>query len=217
MKWFSGTGLAALLALGMTTGAVAAEQQYGPGVTHNKPVVLLIARGEATAGGEPSLKIAIDKEANAIIGKLNGLGYTVEVASEDGKNIQAGGSTLKVDKKLADVQVTDYVGVIIPCMSSGNILSGLKIVQDMHSRNLPVAAQNGGVLILATAGVLKGRNYSIGEGFERYVKDGVFTGVGVVRVGNILTSGICPNAAQRTGLKDGTDELVMAFAGMLKT
>ena len=33
MKWFSGTGLAALLALGMTTGAVAAEKQYGPGVT----------------------------------------------------------------------------------------------------------------------------------------------------------------------------------------
>jgi len=33
MKWFSGTGLAALLALGMTTGAIAAEKQYGPGVT----------------------------------------------------------------------------------------------------------------------------------------------------------------------------------------
>ncbi len=33
MKWFSGTGLAALLALGMTTGAVAADKQYGPGVT----------------------------------------------------------------------------------------------------------------------------------------------------------------------------------------
>ena len=33
MKWFSGTGLAALLALGMTTGALGAEKQYGPGVT----------------------------------------------------------------------------------------------------------------------------------------------------------------------------------------
>ena len=215
MKWFSGTGLAALLALGMTTGAVAAEKQYGPEIK-NKPVVLLIARGEAPVAGETSLKIAIDKEANTIIGKLNGLGYAVEVASEDGKDIQAAGSTLKVDKKLADVQVTDYVGVIIPCMTSGNFKSGLKIVQDMQSRNLPVAAQNGGVLVLAAAGVLKGRNYSIGEGFERYVKDGVFKGVEVVRDGNILTSGICPYTAQRTGLKDGTDELVTAFASMLE-
>ena len=33
MKWFSGTGLAALLALGMTTGALGAEKQYGPGVS----------------------------------------------------------------------------------------------------------------------------------------------------------------------------------------
>jgi len=134
------------------------------GSAEDRPVVLMIARGAAPYDGERSLKVAIDKEANAIIDKLNGLGYIVEVASVDGKDIQAAGSTLKVDKKLADVQVAHYVGVIIPCMTTIYVpQSAVKIVQDMHSRNLPVAAQNGAVVVLDAAGVLKGRNYSTGE------------------------------------------------------
>ncbi len=131
--------------------------------------------------------------------------------------IQAAGSTLKVDKKLADVQVTHYAGVIIPCMTTINVPpSAVKIVEDMHSRNLPVAAQNGGVVVLDAAGVLEGRNYSTGEDVKSYVRDGVLKGVGVVQDGDIVTSGVCPYSAQTTGLKDGTDELVTTFAAMLK-
>ncbi len=33
----------------------------------DKPVVLMIARGDAPVAGETSLKVAIDKEANTII------------------------------------------------------------------------------------------------------------------------------------------------------
>jgi len=96
----------------------------------DKPVVLLIARGADPPQGEASLKVAIDKEVSAIISKLNALGYAVDVASEDGKDIAAQGSTLKVDKKLADVQPANYVGVIVPCMVHVNVPpDAVKIVQ----------------------------------------------------------------------------------------
>jgi hypothetical protein len=182
----------------------------------DKPVVLLIARGDAPYDGERSLKVAIDMEANTIISKLNALGYGVDVASEDGKDIHAGGSTLKVDTKLADVQIERYAGVIIPCMTTGTVpQTAVKIVQGVSVRKLPVAAQNSGVLVLASAGLLKGRDYAIGPE-QVPIQDGVKQGVGVVRDGDILTSGVCPYLAQVAGLTDGTNELVATFAGMLK-
>lgn len=185
----------------------------------DKPVVLLIARGDNPPQGEASLKIAIDKEVNTIISKLSGLGYAVDIASEDGKDITAAGSTLKVDKKLADVQAANYVGVVIPCMVQVYVpTAAVKIVQDMQSKNLPIAAQNGGVLVLDAAGVLKGRNYAIGSELKPFVHEqlGVLKGNGVVQDGDIVTSGVCPYFSQTTGLKDGTDELVTTFAAMLK-
>jgi hypothetical protein len=84
-------------------------------------------------------------------------------------------------------------------MVHGNVpLAAIKIVQDMQSRGLPVA-QNGGVLALASAGLLKGRNDSIGDGMEAYVPDGVFKGVAVVQDGDILTSGTRSFSARREG------------------
>jgi putative intracellular protease/amidase len=188
------------------------------GSAQDKPVVLLIARGDAVYGAT-ALERGIDKEANVIIRKLNEQGYAVEVATEDGKDLQAGGSKLKVDEKLADVKVTRYAGVIIPCMNNTTVpASAVKIVQDMHGRGVPVAAQNGGVLILGAAGVLKERNYAISDDlkWDPTVQNGVLKGVGVVQDGDILTSGVCPAQAMKTGLKDGTDELVTTFAAMLK-
>jgi len=163
------------------------------------------------------VKIGIDREAGMIIGKLNAYGYAVDVATADGKDIQAGGSTLKVNRKLADVEVDRYVGVIIPCMSAGGApAEAVKIVQEMQSRNLPIAAQNGGVLILDAAGLLKGRTYAAGRDIQPWGKGGDPKGEGVVRDGDIVTSGVCPFSAQSHGLKDGTDELVTTFGAMLK-
>ena len=185
----------------------------------DKPVVLMIARGADPPQGEASLKIAIDKEVSAIISKLNALGYAVDVASDDGKDIIVQGSTLKVDKKLSDVEAANYVGVIVPCMVHVNVPpDAVKILQNMQSRNLPVAAQNGGVLVLDAAGLLKGRNYSISPALKGLVheREAVLKDPGVVRDGEVVTSAICPNFSQATGMKDETDELVTTFAAMLK-
>ncbi len=189
-----------------------------PGHAQDKPTVLMIARMDmAPVAGEAGVKVGIDQEANVMIGKLNAFGYAVDVASDDGKDIQAGGSTLKVDKKLADVDSSRYVGVIIPCMTAGWPPSdAVRIVSEMQSRNRPVAAQNGGVFVLDAAGALEGRNYAAGRDIQKYVKHGALKGEGVVRDGDIVTSGVCPFAAQSFGVKDGTDELVTTFVSMLK-
>ena len=201
-----------LLVVGLATPLSAVSAQ-------DKPIVLLIARGADPPQGEASLKFAIDNEVAAIVSKLNAAGYAVEVATEDGKDITAQGSMLKVDKKLADVQPTNYVGVIVPCMVHVNVpADAVKIVLDMQSRNLPVAAQNGGVLVLDAAGLLKGRNYSIAQELKKLVHEqgGVLKDPGVVRDGDVVTSAICPNFAKFSGLKDETDELVTTFLAMLR-
>jgi len=195
-----------------------------PGNAQDKPAVLLIARGEASPGGERALKTDIDKEANTIIDRLHALGYAVDVASESGNPIQAGGSELKVNMKLSDVQVQRYIGVIIPCMAQPHDTippEAVKILQEAKNTNIPVAAQQSGVEILGAAGLLKGRNYAVGESaqeFDSNLKDGIFKGVGVVQDGNIVTSGICPWLAEYHAgqLKDGTEELVVTFVGLLK-
>ena len=85
------------------------------GSAQDRPVVLLIARGDNPPLGEASLKVAIDKEVNTIITKLNGLGYATDRRlSEDGKDIAAAGSTLKVNKKLSDVQDSNYMVLLYP-------------------------------------------------------------------------------------------------------
>jgi hypothetical protein len=174
----------------------------------DRPAVLLIARGDSPRTEENGLKIGIDVEVHSIISKLYAFGYAVDVASESGKDINIEGSTLKVDKKLADVQVEHYVGVIIPCMTTISLsVPAITIVRDMHARNLPIAAQDGGVKVLDAAGILKGRNHA---------KDGIFKGVGVVRDGDVVTSGVCPYLAQISGLRDDTDQLVTTFVTMLK-
>lgn len=189
-----------------------------PASAQDKPTVLMIARMDmAPVAGEAGVKVGIDREAKVMISKLNAFGYAVDVASDDGKDIQAGGSSLKVDKKLADVNSSRYVGVIIPCMTAGWAPpEAVRIVSEMQSRNLPVAAQNGGVFVLDAAGTLEGRSYAVGRDIQKYVKHGALKGEGVVRDGDIVTSGVCPFAAQSFGLKDGTDELVATFVAMLK-
>jgi putative intracellular protease/amidase len=202
------------------------------GSSGDKPAVLLIVRGETTVnlglmmgkdvypiGNSISLGMMIEKEVTPIVNKLNEAGYAVVIASESGASIRAGGAELNVDKKLADVQIQDYVGVVIPCMAEmPNAIpkKAVEIIQSAHTRNLPLAAQNSGVLILGSAGMLDGKNYAIEADWKDLPKAGTFKGVGVVQDGNIVTSGTCPFQAAMRGLKDRTDEFVTTFIRMLK-
>jgi putative intracellular protease/amidase len=186
-----------------------------------KPVVLLIARGEtaAQAVGVAGLELEMQKEVIPMVSKLNEAGFSVEIASASGATIKAGQSELKVDKKLADVNIQDYVGIIIPCM--GEIpraipQKAVEIIKTANSRNMPLAAQMSGVELLGAASVLDGKNFAVGDSWRGFIKGGDFKGTGVVQDGNIVTSGVCPWMAATYGMKDGTDELMTTFIRLLK-
>jgi hypothetical protein len=46
-------------------------------------------------------------------------GYPIVVATVDGQPARGPSITLKADLKMADVQVADYKGFIVPCMAAG--------------------------------------------------------------------------------------------------
>ena len=50
----------------------------------------------------------------------------------------------------------------MPCMDAGATpVESVQIVKEALAAGIPVAAQNGGVFLLAMAGGLKGRNFAI--------------------------------------------------------
>ena len=65
----------------------------------------------------------------------------------------------------------------------------------------PVAAQVGGVVTLAAAEVLNGKQFAFLEDPGAYMPGGIYKGTGVVQDGNIITSGTCPYMAKDDGLE----------------
>jgi putative intracellular protease/amidase len=99
------------------------------------------------------------------------------------------------------------------------------IIKEANSAGKPVAAQQSSVLTLAKAGVLSGKKYAYSTeeaaGEKPELKNGVYSGNGIVKDGNIITSGICPYLEKRYGeeyeLVDGTPQLTQAFITALGT
>ena len=89
-----------------------------------------------------------------------------------------------------------------------------------------MAAQFGSVIILAQAGILKGKKYAFASDPlkttpRRKITDprfvgAIYSGRGVVQDGNIITSGACPLLERAFGLPDGTTELTQTFIAQIK-
>jgi putative intracellular protease/amidase len=102
-------------------------------------------------------------------------------------------------------------------------VESVQIVKAALAIGIPVAAQNGGVLLLSMAGGLKGKNFAIsdyfatGEGKPYFNPDGgSFRGDGVVQDGKIVTSGICPDMALFVKKPDGTLELTQKLIALMQ-
>jgi putative intracellular protease/amidase len=95
----------------------------------------------------------------------------------------------------------------------------LAIVEKAVADNKPILAARGSVAVLARAGGLAGKDYAFAR--EVDVKErsefagGNYVGTGVVRDGNISTSGVCPLAARSLELPDGTEEVTRHFIDSL--
>jgi putative intracellular protease/amidase len=93
-------------------------------------------------------------------------------------------------------------------------------VKSFVAQGKPILAARGSVAVLAQAGGLEGRKYAFAS--EVDVKkqpefsSGHYQGTGVVRDGNVSTSGVCPLSARTSPVPDGTEEVTRKFIESLK-
>jgi putative intracellular protease/amidase len=154
----------------------------------------------------------LHREVGVMAKMLEAVGLAVVTASASGKPIGQGISRIEPDLNLAEVKVADYVGVLLPSMAVGLTAPVpaelIQIVRRAEAVKMPLAAQHGSVVVLQRAGVLKKKKYA----FQRRVfTEGDYAGPGVVRDGNLITSGTCPYLARETGRPDGTAILTRLF------
>ena len=179
--------------------------------------VLLIIRD-----GSTDLEFMLKEEVGVMKETLEAADFKVDIATLTGETISADSVKLKPDLKLSDVSVLDYDGFILPCMATD--VDGVYPIPDevimlvKGVTNKPIAAQLGSIQILAKAGLLKDKKYASAIAFDNsYFEGSVLTGTGVVKDGNIITSGVCPYMARQKEMKDGTQELANALVKAIKT
>jgi len=183
--------------------------------TEGKSKVLMVLRN----GDAEAADFMLSQEAAVMKLVIEDAGYTVVVATVDGQPAKGSSITLKADLKMADVQVADYKGFIVPCMAAGASPippESVALVKKAMATKKPIAAQNSAVLILDQAGATRGGKFAIEADLASAVKDGVYSGIGVVQDGNLVTSGTCPLMAMQLSKPDGTQELTRKFIALIK-
>jgi putative intracellular protease/amidase len=127
--------------------------------------VLMVPR----EGYSSDLDLMIKMEVGVMIYHLRRAGFGVDIATTSGFPIL--GSTQKIEKvmRLADINLDNYAGIIMPCMAVGAFpgppvsQEAIVLVKKALSEGKPVAASTFSVIILAEAGVLKGKKYASGR------------------------------------------------------
>jgi len=185
-----------------------------------KPKVLLFIR----KGICHNIELMLKEEVGVMTSMLEEAGFEVIVATASGEPIEAQTTKLMPDLELADIKVNDYVGIIMPCMAKPDWQASpeeILLVKEAVAQGKPIAAQYGAIFILAEAGVLVGKKYTYffdphwGVKYKSFV-GAIYSGVGVIRDGNIITSANCPYAARYYGRDDGTSELTKLFIETIK-
>ncbi len=168
--------------------------------------------------GSPDLEFMLKEEVGVMKETLEAAGFKVDIATLTGEPISAGSVNLKPDLKLKDVSVLNYDGIILPCMATGSPIPDEVIMLVKGGSSKPIAAQVSSVKVLAQAGLLKGKKYAFAsESDNPYFEGSVYAGSGVIREGNIITSGTCPFMTREDEIKDGTEELANALVKAIKT
>ena len=188
---------------------------------NDTPKVLLFMRNAQSSG---DLEYMLKKEVGVMKDTLERSGYKVVIATLDGSSFSAGSTTVKADIKLAEANVADYAGFILPCLAVPSYPAppevspeAIALVNGAISAGKPVAAQTGSLWTLAKAGLLKGKKYAYAmEEKHPYFAEATFAGTGVVTDGLIITSGICPYMELKAKMKDGTEQVALALVEAMK-
>ena len=182
------------------------------------PKVLLFIRG-----GSIDWAFMLTQEVGVMRRVLEDNGIDVAVATVSGEPISVGSITLVPDLKLSDVNSADYAGFILPCMAASSYVAtgAVEMVREAAAAEKFVAAQYGSVVTLAEAGLLAGKQYAyrveMDTGRYPLTEGAIYGGNGVVRDGNIITSGLCPYMSRQLGVPDRTEELSQALVDAIKS
>ncbi len=186
--------------------------------------VLMIPR----EGYSSDLDLMIKMEIGVMTNLLKKAGFDVDIATTSGQPII--GPTQKIEKvaRLSEIKLDDYAGVIMPCMGVGSFPGPsvspetVAVVKKTLSDGKPVAAAANSSIILAEAGILKGKRYAFytdpltpgkewSKRTDQRFKGAIYSGTGVVQDGKIITSGVCPNLQRVFAMQEGTIELTRKF------
>jgi putative intracellular protease/amidase len=183
----------------------------------SKPKVLMYIQDNSV-----DLNFMLTNEAAKMKQILEQAGFDVDIASISGEILKTESLTLKPDILLSKVDIRKYSGFIVPCMAPNDTIVTIQeknFIKEVIKEGKPIAAQTSAVLILAESAVLKGRKFAMEENLLNLspeFKNAVYSGIGVVQDGIIITSGTCPMMAKMTGIKDGTAELTNKLIQTIK-
>ena len=173
--------------------------------------------------GSRDLSLMLTQEVGVMRTMLEDAGYAVDIATTSGEPMVADGVTLNPNIELAEVDASNYVGIVLPCMApaQGHAMPAAvdNIIAEATELGLPMAASRGSVAALAQAGALRGHRYAYAGAVDLEERPefagGEFMGIGVVRDRKISTAGICPLASRSLGEPDGTVDLMRSFIASL--
>jgi putative intracellular protease/amidase len=204
----------------VVTGVISLESQvYG----QSAKKVLMIPR----EGYSRDLDLMIKMEVGVMNILLKRSGFQVDIATTSGGPIL--GPTEKIEKvlRLVDVKLENYAGVIMPCMAVGGFpgppvsLETVALVKKALSAGKPVAASTFAGIILAEAGLLKGKKYAFPRNplktdanfnlTDPRFEGAIYSGPGVVQDGKIITSGACPYIERAYGMPSRVVPLTQTF------
>jgi putative intracellular protease/amidase len=206
----------------LSLGTLVAAAMLGTGCQEEQAdKVLLIVPEDSSA----DLEYMLSNEVAVMTDMLEQAAYDVAVATASGEPLVADETTLTPDLKFSDIEMTNYDGVVMPCLAAADDARSLPpelaaMIREAVADGKPVAAQTGGIITLASAGVLTGKKFAYVEEWAPEVplfEDAVYSGNGVVEDGNIITSGVCPYAARMLGLQDGTAGLIEALIDQMRS
>lgn len=158
-----------LLVLALVFAADAQAQKLG----QNGSKVLMIIR----EGYPADIDLTLKMEVGVMNLLLNQGGFQVDMASTSGQPIVGSTKTIKV-LRLSQINVDDYVGIIMPCMAVGwypgppESPQAIAIVKKALADGKPVAAALASSSLLAEAGLLKGKGMPISGILLRQTKSG---------------------------------------------
>jgi putative intracellular protease/amidase len=154
---------------------------------------------------------------------VTGAGYIPVTASIGGKTVKRNNTEIRPDIAVETADLDNYQGIIIPCLLRGSTaenwharIEEIELVTMASESGIPIAAQHGGVVILAEAGLLEGKKFAYypDDAFwnDEYFSKGLYViSRDVIRADNLITSGPCLFHTQIPGQEAGTEEMMKLF------